>query len=333
MNKEHYLNIFEKYTVNKATEQEIRELLSFLRADLRLHQWFEHQVENSPSEISEDLKQKMLNKIKEGIDDTKKSEISVKKLYNKWMRIAAAIILPVLIAGGSYYFCANHTENGGNPLLIAAERGEKANITLPDGSRVWLNSGSKLTCYNTYNKDRRLLQLDGEAYFEVIPDARKKFIVQCTDMTIEVLGTTFGVKAYNEDSIVSTVLVEGKVKITIPDKSWEIAPNERVVFNRSSSHVFSETVNPSDFTGWRKNRLRFENETLQDVVKTIARIHNINYDFADESIKSLRFTGTVDNTNLESTLDAITLTAPVTYFVKDSIITFYKDDNKKKHFD
>jgi ferric-dicitrate binding protein FerR (iron transport regulator) len=321
-----YLDIFEKYTAGKATEQEIRELLSFLRTNLRVNRWLEQQISRSSFEISEELKQQMFDKIQGSIDQTEK------QTRFGWRRIAAIIFLPIILAWGGYYFYSNHQNDEKEPLVVMAERGEKSNVRLPDGSRVWLNSGSKLVYHNTYNQKERLLSLDGEAYFEVVPDTRKKFIVQCEDMKVEVLGTTFGIKAYNEDSIISAVLVEGKVQLTLCGQTKLMNPNERIVFNKAKQKGSSEIVNPNHFTEWRRNRLRFENETFQDVAKTIARIHNIDYTFADESIRDFRFTGSVDNTSIESVLNAITLTSYITYTVEEGQIVFQKDDRKKAYF-
>ncbi|MDR0698924.1 MAG: FecR domain-containing protein [Tannerella sp.] len=326
MNREKYLNLFEKYIENKATEEEIEALVLFIRTHPQINDWIELQISNSPSEISAELKQNMFKKIQEKINETEKQN-KPDRVILRFLRIAAAILLPVFIVWGGYYFYNKQNEQE-QAFLMTAEPGEKANVSLPDGSRVWLNSGSKLTCYNSYNKDNRLLQLDGEAYFEVASDAKRKFIVRCTDMQVEVLGTTFGVKAFDEDSILSIVLVEGKVKITVPDGTREMKPNERIVYNKSDKKLSSCIVDPNDFTDWRKNRLRFENETLQDIARTISRIHNVDYIFADETIKNLRFTGSVDNTNIVSILDAITLTASITYTVKDSLIIFHREKSK-----
>ncbi|MDR0833672.1 MAG: FecR domain-containing protein [Candidatus Symbiothrix sp.] len=330
MDKEQYLELFEKYIVNQANEQEVAELIDFIRNNPQLNSWIDYQIQNSPVEISEDLKQRMLSNIQEEIGTSK---VTVKTITYKWWRIAATIILPIVLGYSTYQFAGiNKTGEIENPLLVSVEQGEKANITLPDGSRVWLNSSSKLTYNSTYNKKDRFLQLDGEAYFEVAYDAQKPFSVQCIDMNIEVLGTTFGIKAYNDDNIISVVLVEGKVKVTLPDETRIMQPDERVVYNKSTQKISSGKVIASNFTDWRKNRLRFENETLQDIATTISRIYNIDFLFEDESVKLLRFTGSVDNANIESVLDALSLTSPITITVKDSSILFQKDNRKNKYF-
>ncbi|GHT12329.1 iron dicitrate transporter FecR [Bacteroidia bacterium] len=334
MEQEHYLDLFEKYIINKATEEEIREMIHFISENPSLHRWIELQIQNAPAEINKDLKNSMLNNIRKEISLPEKSKPSTTIRFKKGFRIAASVILLIGFFSGWYqYWGVNKTkEMAEEPFLIVAGPGEKANMTLPDGTRVWLNSASKLTYYNTYNQKNRLLKLNGEAYFEVAPDAEKIFSVQCVDMKVEVLGTTFGIKAYDEDSIISMVLVEGKVQITLPEKTWVMKPNDRAVYNKSTKKISSYIVKPRDFTDWQKNKLRFENETLQDIAITIARIYNIDYSFEDESIKHIRFTGAVDNTNIESVLNAISLTAPIRYTMKDGTILFHKDNRKEKYF-
>jgi ferric-dicitrate binding protein FerR (iron transport regulator) len=334
MNKELYIDIFEKYINNSASEEEIRQLISIIETNAGLNRWFEEQIRNAPAEINEDLKQRMFRNIQAQTETSQTNESRVKIALKKTLRIAAAIALPIALIYGLYHYQERDSihQIDNNALVISAEPGEKANITLPDGSRVWLNSASQLTYSNTYNQKERLLQLDGEAYFEVAHDVERAFIVQCMDIKTEVLGTTFGIKAYKEDSLVSVVLIEGKVQVTFANKTKIMKPDERIVYNKSNRKLSNKTVNPTDFTAWRENRLRFENETLQDIAKTISRIHNIDYTFEDESLKSLKFTGSVDNTSIESVLNSITLTSPVKCMIKDSLIVFQKDNRKKKYF-
>jgi ferric-dicitrate binding protein FerR (iron transport regulator) len=333
MNKEQYIGIFEKYINNTASTEEIQQLISYIENNPCLNRWFEEQIRHSPAEINKDLKQRMFSNIQEQIGEPKTSKSPAKIALRKWIRIAAAIVLPIVMIYGLYrYHEAVPIKQTDSVWVISAEQGEKANVTLPDGSRVWLNSASKLTYSNTYNQKDRLLQLVGEAYFEVAHDAEKAFIVQCMGMKTEVLGTTFGIKAYEEDSLIAVVLIEGKVQVTFADRMRVMKPDERIVYDKTLKKLLSATVNPIDFTAWRENRLRFENETLQDIATTISRIHNIDYTFEDESLKAIKFTGTVDNTSIESVLNSITLTSPIKCIIKDSLIVFQKDNRKKKYF-
>ena len=94
--------------------------------------------------------------------------------------------------------------------MVAVDYGQKANLTLPDGTKVWLNSATHLSYDAEYNKSDRKIYLDGEAYFEVAKNKDKRFIVCCNDLEIEALGTTFDVKGYGDDLSVTTLLAEGR---------------------------------------------------------------------------------------------------------------------------
>ena len=216
----------------------------------------------------------------------------------------------------------------GPPLIVAVERGQKANITLPDGSKAWLNSQSKLTYSADYNVENRKLQLDGEAYFEVAHNPEKPFIVESNDIEIVALGTAFGVKAYNEDNIISSILMHGKVRVTTPDGASILLPNERIIYDKTARKKSqSKVANATDFTGWIHNELRFENESLEEIAKNIQRIYNIEIIFASEKLKNQHYTGTVNNNSLENVLNIITLTSPVSFEIDGQKVTFY--ENKK----
>ncbi|MDR0537455.1 MAG: FecR domain-containing protein [Tannerellaceae bacterium] len=326
-----YKDLFKKYISNKATNQEIRLLISFIKTNPTLSEQLEREIQNSPPEISDHLKQQMLNRIRKQIHATGKYKPNHTTIAWKYVATFALILLAFTL--GRYYpTTGQNAANTSQPWIITTERGEKAGMTLPDGSRVWLNAASRLTISNAYNKEERRLNLEGEAYFEVAPDTMKPFLVQCKDMRIEALGTTFGVKAYDEDAVISTVLVEGKVRVAMPEQTTTIEPRERIVLNKSTREISTETVNPIHFTEWRKNRLRFENETFEDIARNISRIYNIDYTFADESIKTVTFTGTINNSNLEAILASISLTSYISCTLKDSSIIFRKDAGKKNYF-
>jgi len=208
------------------------------------------------------------------------------------------------------------------------ERGQKANITLPDGSKVWLNSESKLTYTPNFNVKNRELQLNGEAYFEVAHNPKKPFIVSSHDISVEALGTAFGVKAYNEDNQVTSILMKGKVRVTTPDGEVVLLPNDRISYDKSTHKKYlSSVTNATDFTGWIHNELRFENESLGDIAKTIQRIYNVEVKFTSENLKKQRYTGTINNNSLESVLNIISLTSPVKFQIDNQQVTL--SENKK----
>jgi transmembrane sensor len=324
MQKEECIEIFERYIQNRANQDEVRRLSVWIKNNQEISLWLEQQIMASSSTIDSEVRMRMLRNIETAIssenksDDQKQSRIRFQ--LNKWMRVAAMFILPLLTAGGVYFYMSR--ESSSAPLVIAVERGQKANITLPDGSKVWLNSQSKLTYSANFNVKQRKLQLDGEAYFEVAHNPNKPFIVQSNDISVEALGTAFGMKAYNEDRLISSILMRGKVRVTTPDGEAILMPNDRIMYDKTTHKKEKKAVtNATDFTGWIHNELRFENESLGDIAKTIQRIYNVDIVFATVKLKNQRYTGTINNNSLESVLNIISLTSPVLFQINNQQVT------------
>jgi ferric-dicitrate binding protein FerR (iron transport regulator) len=260
-----------------------------------------------------------------------KQIISNRLNIRQWIRTAAMFILPLITAAGVYIYMSE--TKSADPLIISVDRGQKASVTLPDGSKAWLNSLSKLTYTSDYNKKERRLELDGEAYFEVAHNPEKPFIVKGNAISVEALGTSFGVKAYNEDVVISSILMKGKVKVTTPVGSTILKPNERILFDKSNRQTNKlKVTNAVDFTGWIHNELRFENESLEEIAKNIQRIYNVKIIFASDRLKKLRYTGTVENNSLESLLNIITLTSPISFQVNKQTVMFDENPKLMEHY-
>lgn len=330
MEKEECIILFERYIENRASEDEINRLSTWINKNQLIPLWLEQQVLASSSIIDDDVKMHMLRNIESEINTKNESNsiYSTPRILNfqfkKWMRVAAMLFLPLLTAAGMYFYMYK-AESSNARLVIAVERGQKANITLPDGSKVWLNSQSKLTYSPNFNINKRELELNGEAYFEVAHNPDKPFIVRSNDIAVEALGTAFGVKAYNEDNLISSILMRGKVRVTTPDGESILMPNDRIMYDKTShKKALSTVTNATDFTGWIHNELRFENESLGEIAKTLQRIYNVEIIYSSEKIRNQRYTGTLNNNSLESVLTIITLTSPISFKIDEQQVKLYE---------
>ncbi len=338
MNKEECIILFERYILNTATAEEVKQLSHWIKHNTDVSGWLESQILNSSTEMDRNIQMQMLNNIKSEINKSTHPPVlinsgkSVRNQFRLWLRVAAMLILPLLTAAAVYmYMTANQVSE---PLIVSVDKGQKASIILPDGSKAWLNSLSKLTYKSDYNTEKRILELDGEAYFEVAHNPDKPFIVQSKDFSVEALGTAFGVKAYSEDIVISSILMRGKVMVTTPGGTSILKPNERIVFDRKSLQANkSKVTNAVDFTGWIHNELRFENESLVEIAKSIQRIYNVEIIFSTERLKNLRYTGTVQNNSLESLLNIITLTSPISFQIDNQNVTLYENKRLLKHYE
>lgn len=333
MKKEECIEIFDRYIKQLATADEIHRLSTWIKNNQEISEWLEQQIQSSSSTIDNEVQMRMLKNIKSGIfsDTNIGDNFSTKSTFriqlNRWIRVAAIFILPMLTAAGMYYYMSGKSANS-KPIIVAVERGQKANITLPDGSRVWLNSQSKLTYSGDFNVSKRELDLEGEAYFDVAHNPQKPFIVHSNGMMVEALGTAFSVKAYSEDNFISSTLLRGKVRVTTSVGESILMPNERVLYDKTNHKMEqSKVINAADFTGWIHDELRFENESLGEIAKNIQRIYSVEIVFASEKLKSHRYTGTVDNKSLQSVFNVISLTSPIIFQIDKQKVTL--SENKK----
>lgn len=332
MQKEECVEIFERYLLQKASEDEIRRLSNWIRNNRKISEWMEEQIKSSQSEMDANVQLRMLERIKQTMGSDQQPEKPVYTLrFNRWLRVAAMFLLPVAAAVGMYLYMSRF--ESALPVTVAVERGQKATVILPDGSKVWLNSLSELKYKPGFSSGKRELQLEGEAYFEVAPDPGRPFVVTGTDLVVEALGTSFGMKAYSEDRMVSSILMSGKVRVTTPDGTRVLKPNERIQYDKTMNRSkHSQVTNAADFTGWIRNELRFENETLDEISRSIQRIYNVEIIFASERLKQLRYTGTVQNNSLESVLNIITLTSPLSFQIDNQKIILYENENLMPHY-
>lgn len=331
MTKEECIRLFERVLNQQASEQEVARLSNWLAQDQQFSGWWEQQFILSDNKMDAETQRRIFESIEANISTQPEIAPVEKTVQTKrfriptWIKVAAVLLIAILPATGVYYFTST-TNTGLQPLIVEVSKGQKANITLPDGSKVWLNSDSKLTYQNDFNKEKRELKLNGEAYFEVAPNPAKPFTVYADDLSVRALGTAFGIKAYKEDKVISSILMHGSVLVKTPDGDTILVPNERVQYNKELHKKNVTTVtNATDFTGWIHNELRFENESLEEIAKTIKRIYNVNVVFNSERLKKQRYTGTINNNSLESIFNIISLTSPVVYKVDSQKVILFEN--------
>jgi len=170
--------------------------------------------------------------------------------------------------------------------------GKRSYLLLSDGTKVWINSGSRLVYAPQFTGDTREVFLEGEAYFEVAKDASKPFYVRTDAFTINVLGTKFNVKAYKDDKEYATVLVEGKVSMKVQDQFFSkdviVAPNQKMTLMKGQSDFQRSNVDDTGFyTNWIYGYLEFKNANLSDVLKSIQRYYNIDIELNTKGQSSI----------------------------------------------
>ncbi len=202
-------------------------------------------------------------------------------------------------------------------------------VKLSDGTIVHLNAGTSFTYPEQFNtSNTRKVILKGEAYFEVFKDKAKPFIVEVNDVNIEVLGTTFNVNNYQEDTFINCVLIEGSVRLSEKENqenNMVLKPNYKAIWQKDGKSFLTEKVNPNNYSAWINGELIFNKDSFTDIAKKIERYYDVkilnNYPF----LASQEFTGTirVKESNVENILEIFKLDTPFNYTKKNNVIEIY----------
>lgn len=215
-----------------------------------------------------------------------------------------------------------------NTLIVP--KGGEYNLVLSDGSRVLVNSMSKLIFPVRFSGNIRELSLEeGEAYFEVTKDQSKPFIVKVKGVRVEVLGTSFNIKAYADDQHLYTTLVEGQVKLstdTQSSKAFFLMPDQQAVYDSESAGITIQKVDAKQIVQWTTGRYSFTNQTLNEIMKTLSRWYDFDYRYEDEALKQIRFEGGLNKyESISPILDIISGTGKVKVEVRGKEVLFRKD--------
>ncbi|MGN0189359.1 MAG: FecR family protein [Candidatus Cryptobacteroides sp.] len=231
---------------------------------------------------------------------------------------AAAIVALAFFAG--YRIAAGGTSG---VTTVCADRGQKSSVTLPDGSRVWLNSASSISYSADFNKKDRAVLLDGEAYFEVARNEDRPFVVTASGMSVRALGTAFDVRAYDGEDLLAT-LVEGKVEVKAGDWTEILCPGEQVSYDAAGNRMEKCSVpGCGHLVPWRNNEMLFENESLEGISRMLERMYDVEVVFRDDAAKESSYTGLVRNNSLQNLLELISETSSVRYTLENGVVTFY----------
>ncbi len=185
----------------------------------------------------------------------------------------------------------NTKKNLYNQLFVP--RNGEYKLILEDGTKIWINSETSIQYPVSFNVGNRIVKLQGEAYFEVAHNPDKPFIVELNNAKIEVLGTSFNIKAYKDDINLTTTLAEGSVSFTSEpaDGKFVLHPGEQLNLDKTKGVITKQDVDVSTYTSWKDGRFAFRNQRVEDIFKTLSRWYNIEVAYESDAIKEKRFTG------------------------------------------
>lgn len=277
-----------------ATTDEMREYIYHLRLSLA---------------IGDDIKTMETVDIAAGYQRTKK--IIKKNRMNLFriqiMRYAAMLTLPLLISSFvlGYLYWRQPIEEV-QYVEVRTPSGTVTRYELPDHSVVWLNSGSHLRYIANFKSDKREVELNGEAYFEVQANPESPFYVHTkSGMSVYVYGTRFNVNAYSDEASIETTLEEGKVNIIVPGKKSRVTlkPGERLSYDKANYQLQKSQTDIDEKIAWKDGKLIFRNASLEDVLKRLSRHFNVDIELQNKSEKEYRYRATFKDETLSQILD------------------------------
>ncbi len=263
--------------------------------------------------------------------DVQKVSTVRKPVQKKYRVLWGAAATSVLL----FWFLFRTNENTGvKPInnTVSTKAGDKASINLPDGSKVWLNGDSKIT-YEDFRNKTREVYLSGEAFFDVVKDKTKPFIIHTRTISLKVLGTAFNVRSYDNEKETETALVHGSVEVTLrnrPDQKILLKPGEKLLVKNilvdtslkykkqkrdeetpiavlTKMHYYGPDSSSVE-TSWTKNQLEFNDEPLDKIALNLERWFNVRVTIINESLKKEKYTATIEEDDtLKDFLEALKL--------------------------
>lgn len=246
-------------------------------------------------------------------------------LLSRIVRIAAVIAIPIICSLATYHYTESYYTKNADFVECYVEYGDQQKITLPDSSKVWINSGTLLIYPKKFTGDTRSIYLNGEAFFSVTKDSKKRFIVRTNHLEVEALGTTFNVQAYPDLPRVTTTLEEGKVRVDVKSKKFKsltLLPNEQVMYDINTGTLTRKTVDAKRLSLWKEEYLVFQEASFIEILNALEKRFGVifHYDSAKYDGRSftLRFAPTE---TLEETLEILKeVNHDFNYKIKDKSI-------------
>lgn len=365
-------NLIIKYLTGEITEEQSEKLLDWVSKDDHNKKYFSEiknawssAVLNDHTKIDNVKKEAELFNYRRVLQNgPKKQTYRIKttsqektSFWNLALKIAAIIILIYSLGITSYTFLIPK-QNQYNEVIT--RKGEKSQLTLADGSKIWVNSNTKLRYPTDMDQKQVDIFLEGEAFFDVYKIPGRNLTVHTSELMINVLGTAFNVKSYSDDGVTETTLVRGKITIDGQRKKLKeklvLSPNQQATYISSnktmkvkeldsaeeaskntkkgnvdgaeklqkqqpkSQMVFSEKVETEVYTSWKDGKMIFKGERFEDLARRMERWYDVKIEIKYSTLKDSRYTGTFEKESIEQALKALSLSLPFTYEIDQNKI-------------
>lgn len=316
-------SILEKTLNNEATADEAREVVRWL-ATPEGQNWLSTRMDADAKVIHKGEEESFIDHPipSAAMYQTVMQQIRRQQI-RRWIFRAAAVLIPVMLFIGLFLHVDSRVDLLADDEYdeVYVPKGEQMQLMFQDGSKVFLNSESRIRYPRKFSLLERKVQLEGEAWFEVAKNRNRPFTVDLTCVKIQVLGTTFDVKAYPKEDI-SVALQTGSVELKASTfKTFMLKPGEKAIYNRTSGHC--KIIHPEDIrlsSAWTKKILVFRNAPLSEVTTTLNRTYNVTFIIEDSLALNYNYTLISDSTRLPFVLRELEKITPVRFEEKEGII-------------
>jgi transmembrane sensor len=324
-----------RFLRNEVNEQERTAVLAYLQSsapdDVVAQTIFEKSWERE-EDAAENLSPLLYERLQSRLDiPTQKTYISRPVVY----RMAASfLLLAACIYGVTTYW--QHVLNIIDPVHYVTREtysGQRMEFKLPDGSHIVLNAGSKLTYPDKFRNGKRDISLEGEAFFEVVRDEQKPFIVRTGHMRTQVLGTSFNIQAYPNEHTMRVSVLTGKVAVSLykdsvdatPEQQQLLTVNEQVYFDRVTGAFEKQYVSAVPFVAWTEGKLILRNASFREIAHTLERWYNVKIELHPAAGEGCRFTANFgENTALRDVLEMLHITNHIQYSIEANSVKLYE---------
>ncbi len=235
------------------------------------------------------------------------------------LAVAGCLVLLISIGiNGSFLFQKKAETQ--QYITMQTNAGMRTDFILPDGTKVYLNSATKLTYPVSFAAKERKVKLEGEAYFKVNREIERSFIVDLQDypLNVEVLGTEFNIQAYTADLFVKTTLVSGSIRLGIETEPGAVKhvvlnPSQRAVYDIKTRMLEVADVHTIYDTAWIQGRLMFKDTPVPEVLNRLSHFYDVGFQVQDSLINKYTFTGTFENRQLSQILDYLSVASRIKY--------------------
>lgn len=317
--------IIQKYIQGKTSEEE----------NLQLHQWIQQSPENKKRLfVEKDIWDSYgFHSNQKKYDATQELELLKKHIHhqkpsrsvqlNRILQIAAMLLIAFGLGWSSQFilFSPNSEIAGTTMQEIFVPKGLVNQIFLADGTRIWINSESRLSLPSVFATNERVVKLSGEAFFEVAKDKYRPFKVEVKGQQIKVFGTSFNIRAYDNSNKIETTLETGSIQLCVGNQTTMLKPGEQSLFNRAEKQLVISKVDAISFSSWKDGRFEFQNEDLVEVFKVVERWYDVDITYDESTFRGMHFSGVIKrNKDVSHFLEILNLSVPIRYKINSDKI-------------